>query len=160
MSDWPLLSQPTASEPLARVNSVPSKSRLKTNGQHGPSTQEQPAPGDKAGKVREFLWVSSKNLFCRQLLYDVDVSFHYPIYHIQFMLFYYFFKAFLSPFKLALKRRHIKKILSYYHNYRWLYRYKKNSTHFRGPKSAANHTSSFQLFCDTEENVWEFSRQI
>lgn len=41
---------------------------------------EQPAPGDEAGKVREFLWVSSKNVFCRQLLYDVDVSFHYPIY--------------------------------------------------------------------------------
>lgn len=57
---------------------------------------EQPAPGEKAGKVREFLWVSSKNLFCRQLLYDVDVSFHYPICHLQK-------KAFLSPFKLALK---------------------------------------------------------
>lgn len=47
---------------------------------------EQLAPGDKAGKVGEFLWVSSKNVFCRQLLYDVDVSFHYPIYHLQFML--------------------------------------------------------------------------
>lgn len=49
---------------------------------------EQLAPGDKAGKVRELL--SSKNFFCRQLLYDFDV-FHYPIYHLQFMLFYYFF---------------------------------------------------------------------
>lgn len=88
MSDWPLLSQPTASEPLARVNSVASKSRLKTNGQHGPSTLEQPAPGDKVGKVREFL--SSKNFFWRQLLYDFDESFQYPIYHLQFMLFYYF----------------------------------------------------------------------